>query len=76
MKRKFTWTADAQLTENVSPAMDRKETLFTFGGEHEQFGLAALDQVDHLVLIVAGLNVSVSDKLNGAKRCLEVQQSA
>ena len=43
--------------------MDGKETLFTFGREQQQFDLAALDEVDHLVLIAAGVNVGVSGNL-------------
>jgi len=47
--------------------MNRKQALFTFGGEHEQFDLSALDEVDHLVLITAGVNGAVSGNLDGAR---------
>ena len=47
--------------------MDGQQTLFTFGGEHQQLDLAALDEVDHLVLIAAAVYVAVPGNLNGAR---------
>jgi hypothetical protein len=47
--------------------MDGKEAFLTFGGEHEQFDLAALDEVDHLVLIAAGIDVSEPRNLDGVR---------
>ena len=47
--------------------MDGQQTLFTFGGEHEQFDLAALDKVNHLVLIAAAVNVTVPGNLDGTR---------
>jgi hypothetical protein len=46
--------------------VDRQDALFTFGGEHKQFDLPALNDVDHLVLIATGVYVGVSRNLDGA----------
>ena len=35
-----------------------KEALFTFRGEHERFDRAALNEVDHLVLITTGVTLA------------------
>jgi hypothetical protein len=48
-----------------SPLWMGKEALLAFGREHEQFDLAALDEVDHLILIATRVDVSVSGNLNG-----------
>ena len=48
----------AQLAENISTAMDGQETFFTFGREQKQFDLAGLDEIDHLVLVAAGVKRS------------------
>ena len=45
--------------------MDGEKALFTFRREHEQFDLAALNEVDHLVLIATGVDVGVSRNLDG-----------
>ena len=47
--------------------MDRQEALFTIGGEHQQFDLAALDEIDHIALIAAGVDVVMSGDLEGAR---------
>jgi len=47
--------------------MDGQQALLAFGGEHEQFDLPALDEVDHLVLIATGVDVGVSRNLDGAR---------
>ena len=46
--------------------MDGQEALFAIGGEHQQFDLAALDEIDHLVLIAAGVDVVMSGDLDRA----------
>jgi len=47
--------------------MDRKEALLAFGGDHEQFDLATLDEIDHLVPIAAGVDARMSGNLDGAR---------
>ena len=39
--------------------MDGQQTFFTFGREQKQFDLAGLDEIDHLVLVAAGVNIRV-----------------
>jgi len=47
--------------------MDGQQALLAFGGEHKQFDLAAVNEVDHLVLIPTGVNVLVSGNLEGTR---------
>ena len=47
--------------------MDGNDAFFTFGGKHEEFDLAARNEIDHFVLIPAHIHVCVSldrDRLN------------
>jgi hypothetical protein len=43
--------------EFVFLAMDGEQKFFTFGREQKQFDLAGLNEIDHLVLVFAGVNV-------------------
>ena len=47
--------------------MDGQQTLSALGRVREQFDLAALDEVDRLILIAGSVNVSVSGNLDGAR---------
>ena len=47
--------------------MDGQQTLFTLGGEHEQFNLAALNKINHLILIAAAVDVGMSGNLDGMR---------
>jgi hypothetical protein len=47
--------------------MDGKQTLFAFRRELEQFDLPALNEVDHLVPVAAGVNVLVSGNLESTR---------
>jgi hypothetical protein len=47
--------------------VDSEEAFFTFGREQKQFDLAALDEVDHLILIAAGINIRVPGDLDGMR---------
>jgi hypothetical protein len=40
--------------------MDGEQAFFAFGGEHQQFDLSALDEVNHLVLIAARVYVGMA----------------
>jgi hypothetical protein len=60
-------SGQTKLAENISLAMDGEKTLSALGREHQQFDLPAFDEVNHLVLIAAGINVGVSGNLNGAR---------
>ena len=47
--------------------MDGQEALSAVGGKHQQFDLTALDEIDHIVLIAAGVDVRVSSDLDRAR---------
>ena len=47
--------------------MDSKQALFTLGRKQQQFDLAALNEVDRLVLIATHINVAVFRNLDGAR---------
>ena len=47
--------------------MDGQQTFFTFGREQKQFDLAGLDEIDHLVLVAAGVNIRVPRDRHGAR---------
>jgi len=69
--------AKAQLAENISAAVDGQETFFTFGREQKQLDLAALNEIDHLVLVAAGINIRVPRERHSARvQCLVLQRIA
>jgi hypothetical protein len=47
--------------------MDRKQALFTLGREQKQFDLAALNEIDHPVLVAAGVNIRVARDRHSAR---------
>jgi hypothetical protein len=52
--------------EFVFLAMNDQQTFFTLGREQKQFDLAGLDEVDHLVLVAAGVNIRMPrDRYSG-----------
>ena len=57
--------------------MDGKEALLAVGGEHEQFDLAGLNEIDHPVLVAAGVNICVArDRHSTRFQCLVPQRIA
>jgi hypothetical protein len=47
--------------------MDGQQALFTFGREQKQFDLAGLNEIDHLVLVAAGVNIRVPRDRHSAR---------
>src|SRR6185295_13815878 len=46
--------------------MDRQQALFAFRGQHQQLDLTALDEIDRIVLIASGIDVSMARNLDRA----------
>jgi hypothetical protein len=77
--RRFQTHAEAGETkpaEDVSRAMNRKNTFSAFGGEHDELDLPAPDEVDRVLLIAAVVHARVSRDFDGTGvHCLALQRA-